>query len=430
MSANKKLLITSFALFSLFFGAGNLILPPYLGFISGERWIWITIGFAMTAVVVPIFGIIAHSKVQGTLFDLGKKVSPLFSLLYCILIYFIALALPSPRTASVTHEIAISPFFGTSPLLTSAIYFGLVLLFTLKRSSILDIIGKYLTPLIILLLLLIIFNSLFSTHLLGEALEDTNIFEVLAGGVLEGYQTFDAIGAVVVGAVIIVSINLKGETSFEEKRKLIAKSGIIAGCGLLFIYAGLIYSGFIFQSHFEQDISRTELLTSISKSTLGSMGNSVLSVLVGLACFTTAVGIVTGSADYFRSLFKDSQTAYVATAIIGCLLGVVMGSYNVDFIINLAIPTLMFIYPLTIVLIFLNVTPSSFTTPFVFRAVVLTAFVFSIPDFMQSFIASDYLAPLTLYIPLADKGLGWLIPSFIVFMVTYSMERRRIKRHS
>ena len=86
MSETKKVLVTGFALFSLFFGAGNLILPPFLGLTAKSDWIWIAIGFALTAVIIPIMGIMAHAKIQGTLFDLGKKVSPLFSYTYCIII--------------------------------------------------------------------------------------------------------------------------------------------------------------------------------------------------------------------------------------------------------------------------------------------------------------------------------------------------------
>ena len=203
MNSKKELFITSFGLFSLFFGAGNLLLPPLLGYNAGDNWFWVAIGFMLTAVVIPIFGILAHARLQGTLYDFGKKVSPKFSLIYCILIYSIAVAIPSPRTAAATHEIAIHPAFGTSPIWTSIIYFTVVLIFVLNRSKLLGIIAKFLTPLIVVILLLVISIGLFST----ETLSSTSQMETpLVTGILEGYQTFDAIGAVVIGAVIIISI--------------------------------------------------------------------------------------------------------------------------------------------------------------------------------------------------------------------------------
>ena len=162
MNKNKEILIVGFALFSMFFGAGNLILPPYLGVKAGDLWSLVTIGFFITAVFIPILGILAHAKLQGTMYDFGKKVSPTFSWTYCLIVYAISITLPAPRTASVTHEMAIAPFFEISPLLTSVVYFVLVFLFVINRSKILSLIGKYLTPLIILILTSVICIGIFS----------------------------------------------------------------------------------------------------------------------------------------------------------------------------------------------------------------------------------------------------------------------------
>ena len=107
----------------MFFGAGDLILPPFLGKNAGDDWHWVSIGFFITAVFIPILGILAHARLQGTMYDFGKKVSPIFSTVYCIIVYAISISLPAPRPASVTHEIAISPYFETSSLLTSILYF-------------------------------------------------------------------------------------------------------------------------------------------------------------------------------------------------------------------------------------------------------------------------------------------------------------------
>ncbi len=139
MNSKKEIYITGFALFSLFFGAGNLLLPPLLGYNAGDGWYWVTLGFMITAVVIPIFGILAHAKLQGTMYDFGKKVSPIFSVVYCVIVYLISITIPSPRTAAATHEIAIFPNFESSALFTSSIYFTLVLVFVLNRSKILNL---------------------------------------------------------------------------------------------------------------------------------------------------------------------------------------------------------------------------------------------------------------------------------------------------
>ncbi len=413
MFSTKKILVTAFALFSLFFGAGNLILPPLLGFKSGNVWWLVALGFCVSAVLVPILGILAHAKLQGTIFDFGKKVSPTFSLIYSFIIYAVSISLPSPRTASVTHEMAIQPFFDSPSWLTSVVYFSLVFVFVINRSKILNIVGKLLTPAIIIILLLLISNILFSFPF---DFSEMNIQSPFTDGILEGYQTFDAIGAVVVGGVIIISINIENtEASYTDKKALIRKAGWFAGLGLFLIYAGLIFSGSIMHDSFNAAVTRTELLSGMAIMSLGTIGNLGLSILVSLACFTTAVGIVTGTSDFVRAQCKGSNMAYMLTTVVGCILGVVMGQFDVGYIIAVALPALMFIYPITIVLILLNVVPEKYGSAGVFKAVVLTTMIFSIPDFLGSVGLTEKLGVIQEFIPLSTYSMGWVLPAFIVF---------------
>ncbi|WP_188597817.1 branched-chain amino acid transport system II carrier protein [Polaribacter pacificus] len=422
MGKHKEALILGFALFSMFFGAGNLILPPYLGVKAGNTWFWVTLGFFVTAVVIPILGIFAHARLQGTMYDFGKKVSPVFSYVYCLVVYSISIALPAPRTASVTHEMAIQPFFGTSSLLTSSIYFFLVCLFAINRSKVLQFLGKFLTPLIIIILCSVICIGLFSP---ANEMAATSLASPFIDGLLEGYQTFDAIGAIVVGGVLVISMNFKRNASFQSKKSLIRKAGFIAGFGLLTIYAGLIYNGALFGSSFEASATRTEILSGLSLQTLGSIGNTFLSVLVGLACFTTAVGIVTGTSDYIKGLFNQSQSAYVITAVVSSILGVVIGQFDVHYIIDVALPALMFIYPITIVLILLNVLPEKLASPMVFKIVVGVTFLCSIPDFLKFIIPTEQLTGVQKLLPFSEQSLGWVLPAAIAFILVNSILKFR-----
>ncbi|WP_233899950.1 branched-chain amino acid transport system II carrier protein [Tenacibaculum piscium] len=410
----KDIYVTGFALFSMFFGAGNLILPPYLGKNASDLWGWVTIGFFITAVFIPILGILAHAKLQGTMYDFGKKVSPTFSSIYCLLVYTIAVALPSPRTASVTHEMAIAPYFEVSSLITSLLYFSLVFIFVMNRNKVLDLLGKFLTPLIIGILLIIIFVGIF----VAPTTMNPSIFDApFVSGLLEGYQTFDAIGAVVVGGVLVVSMNFNKNTSFEAKKDLITKAGFIAGFGLLIIYAGLIYNGALFNTVFSDDATRSEVLSALSSQTLGNIGTTFLGVLVGLACFTTAVGLITGTADYIKGICKNSPKAYMATAIFACVVGILVGQFDVKYIINIALPVLMLIYPTTIVLIILNLLTEKYTSGIVFKVVVFITLFFSIPDFLDFIIDKEHLAPIKAFIPLSKEHLGWVLPAIISFIL-------------
>ncbi|QXP66097.1 branched-chain amino acid transport system II carrier protein [Polaribacter sp. AHE13PA] len=414
MNKTRDIWIAGFALFSLFFGAGNLILPPTLGVKSGSDWWIVVLGFILTAIIIPIFAIFAHARLQGTLYDFGKKVSPVFSTIFCFLIYIIAAAIPSPRTAAVTHEMAIQPFFDSPSILTSIVYFVLVFIFAVNRSKIISLIGKFLTPIIVIILLVIISIAFFTSP---RTVNPSSFKNPFVDGILEGYQTFDAIAGVVVGAVIIISLDYSNHTTFLEKRTLIRKAGYISGIGLLLIYGGLILSGSLFSATFTEDATRIEILSGLSTKTLGNLGTTFLSVLVALACFTTAVGIVTGTADYIKGICNNSKTAYVITAAIASIVGIIVGSYNVGFIIDVAVPALMFVYPITIMLILLNVVPEKYASKLVFRGVVIVTFIFSIPDFLGFIIPRENLTGIKSFIPLAEHSLGWVLPALVVFVL-------------
>jgi len=421
MNNKKTIFIIGFALFASFFGAGNLILPPQLGFNSGPDWWLVALGFITSATIIPLLALFGHAKLQGTMLDFGNKVSPLFSLVYCLCVYIIAVTLPIPRTAAVTHEMAIQPFFDTPSLLTSSLYFAIAFVFVMKRDSILSILGKFLTPLIVLILLAIIAIGLFSSP---ETMNPSVLESpAIVAGLLEGYQTYDALGGILIGGVVIISLNLEGGVSFEDKKAIIAKSGVVAAFGLFIIYAGMIAVGAMHNTEFESSISRPELLTALSLKTLGNIGNLFLSILISLACFTTAVSVIVGTADFFKGLFKESQLAYTITAIVACLLGVLVGQFDVHYIIVVALPALMFIYPLTIVLILLNVIPEKYASKLVFKAVVLVTFIFSIPDFLGFLVEADWLVSVKEIIPLANQNLGWVMPAIITFVLVNGLRK-------
>jgi LIVCS family branched-chain amino acid:cation transporter len=420
MKFTKEGLIVGFALFALFFGAGNLILPPFLGFMAGSQWYLVALGFVISAVGLPLLGIFAHARLQGSMFSFAEKISPVFSLIFCMFIYIISVALPSPRTAAVTHEIAIEPFFDISPITTSIIYFLMVFVFVIKRSTVINNIGKFLTPSILLLLLAIIISSFFTEY---DAM-GANVTELpILAGFFEGYQTFDAIASLVVGGVIIISVKLKGYESPVEIRQIITMAAILAGLGLFLVYGGLIFNGAMVNSEFPQDVTRTELLSGISLLNLGGIAQICLAILVALACFTTAVGIVTGTADFMAELINKPYV-YSLTVFIACLLGIGIGALSVNAIIEIALPVLLLIYPLTIVLILLNVMPPDFRTKLVMTATVIATALFSLPNTLKYVVSEELFSNIQQYIPLAEYGLGWVIPASLVFFGSYFYERK------
>lgn len=417
----RAIWVLGMALFSLFFGAGNLVLPPMLGFRSGELWWLVCLGFCLSAVVIPMFGILAHARLQGGMFDFTQKIHPFFGLAFCYVVYAISISLPAPRTASVTHEMAVAPFIDLSPWITSLIYFALVYVFVHNRSRLSKWIGQWLTPIILLVLLGLIFSLVLGP---GEITTVSTVPHPFTEGILEGYQTFDAIGAVVVGGVILISLKLEAPDLDRKQRFwILIKAGAFAGLALAMLYGGLMVSGATVAGEVGEELSRTGLLSRMSSIALGTYGGIFLSLLISLACFTTAVGIVTGTADFVSSRYGNSRQVYRVTAVVGCLLGVLMGQLPVDVIIQVALPALMLIYPLTIILILLNALPKSWSPPLVFRIVVATVLIFSLPDFLQSIglLNAGRLPGISEILerwPLQQFQMGWVLPAIAAYVVS------------
>ena len=405
----KRILITSFAMFSMIFGGGNFILPPLLGLKAADHWWIVSLAFGISGVIIPLLGIFIQAKIQGTMVNVGKKVHPIFGLIIGILMYAICLSFPIPRTGSVTYELAIEKNLPISSLWFGIIYFGAVMYLCFNRNKILNILGKYLTPILLGIILLIIFKAVLSVD---GVMMPTSLENPFSAGLLEGYQTFDGIASIIIGGVIISSLDIDNTLDFNQKKKLTIYAGVISGLALFIIYTGFIYTGAILREHFPSgDISRADVLSGMSHYTLGQIGKDLLNISVSIACFTTAVGIITGAADFMKTIFKSDLASHV-TIIVSCLWGVLVGQTGTDYIIAIAVPILILIYPIVVTLIFLNLVPKSWTSGFIFKVVVMTSFIFTVPDFLASL---GINIGINEYLPLSSYNLAWLIPSFMVW---------------
>ncbi|MBE6055292.1 MAG: branched-chain amino acid transport system II carrier protein, partial [Clostridium sartagoforme] len=220
----KDSIVVGFALFSMFFGAGNLIFPAYLGNKIGSQYLLGIIGFILTGVGLPLLAIMACSKGDGTFKSISNKIGPKFSIIFTALL-FIAIGpmLAIPRTAATTFELTINPFFqGISPFVAMALYFVINLYFVLKETSIIDTIGKYLTPALMILLFILIIKGLFMP--IGNIVE-TEAINVFPNSLLEGYQTMDALAALLFAGIITSSLKSKGYKE-KEMPSMILKSSL------------------------------------------------------------------------------------------------------------------------------------------------------------------------------------------------------------
>ena len=273
-----------------------------------------------------------------------------------------------------------------------------------------------------IIILTIILGAVF---FVDNEIPKSNLEKPFSLGLLEGYQTFDGMASIIIGAVIITSLNMDSSLDFAQKRRLTIYAGLISGLALFIIYAGFIYTGAVLKVHFpSEDISRSEVLSKVSWHILGDIGKTLLSVSVSIACFTTAVGIITGAADFMKNIFGNSEMVYKLVVVFSCILGVFVGQTGVENIVSIAVPVLVLIYPVIMALILLNFVPESWTSVSIFRGVTLVAGIFAIPDFMIT-IGFESFQPIHDYLPLASYGLAWLLPCLFVWFVLFIIQKNK-----
>ncbi|NLT99021.1 MAG: branched-chain amino acid transport system II carrier protein [Christensenellaceae bacterium] len=401
----------------MFFGAGNLIFPPYLGFLTGTKWWLAGFGFLITGVGLPLFGVVACAKINGTFVEITSRVGKVFSLVaVSSLVLAIGPMLAIPRTAATTYELAVKPLFLTMPpMLSSIVYFIIVISFVLKPSAIVDNVGKVLTPILLIMLTAIIFKALLSP--IGP-ISDTGFSNAFSYSLLEGYQTMDAMAAVIFSGIILSTAKEKGYKN-SELTSVIIRSSIIASVGLAFVYGGLLYLGSQSATLFPLDISRTTLLTEVVRLDLGTFGTIVLAVAVSLACLTTAIGLLSTAADYFSRYVFNRRISYNTTAIIMAIISAIISVSGVDTIVRIAIPMLTVLYPIVIILIALTLMGDLAADRRIFRVTVGVTTLISLMDTITNLTNWTSLRTVLNIVPLASSGFIWLVPTIIAFCASY-----------
>lgn len=432
--STKDVIVIGFALFAMFFGAGNLIFPPYLGKIVGSNFMIAIIGFIITGVGLPLLGIISCAKFGGSFHDMTRRINRPFSIIAtAALVLAIGPMLAIPRTAATTYELGIKPFFPSSgPLPSIIIYFLINLFFVLRPSSIIDDIGKILTPALLVMLSLIVLKGiLFPIGNIVPVIKE-NVFST---ALLEGYQTMDAMASVIFSTIVLASVKGKGYSKREEVTNMVIRSGLIAVLGLGFIYGGLLYLGAQTVNLFPAEITKTVLVTQIAEKTLGSFGSVALALSVSLACLTTSIGLTAASAEFFCNLTRE-KISYRNNSIIITVASIIIAKMGVDAIVKFAVPVLNILYPIVIVFILITLFDKYIRNDNVLRVTVYTTLVFSILDTIKSLgYANSAVKILIGLIPLSNIGFTWVIPSIVAFIITFiainnkdSKEKNNLKK--
>ena len=406
----KKLLLVGFTLFSMFFGAGNLIFPPFMGAQAGSR-LWLAFaGFAVSAIGLPIAGVAAVARAGG-LTPLASRVHPHFAQFFAVLVYLsIGPCLAIPRTASTSYEM-LAPLVGRSPLgqlFYSAVFFAAAYWVALRPEKLTQRLGRILCPALLGLILVLFAGCLIHPAAPGYGLPAAAYAGAPgAQGVLDGYQTMDALAALNFGAVIALNIRAVGITQEADVRRGTVRAGLIAGGLLVAVYAMLTHIGGIAGAAWPGCDTGAAVLTRLAQSLFGSTGQVLLAAIFVIACFNTCVGLIASVGQYFHELLP--RFSYPAIAAFFALMSMLLANIGLAGILRLSVPVLNAIYPMAIVLILLAYLPGRCQRPRVWRLCVLLTALQSIP-------AALPLGPLSALmntLPLSTLGFGWVLPALL-----------------
>lgn len=406
-------------LFALFFGAGNLIFPASLGQQAGSMTPYAVIGFILTGVGLPLLGILAVAKTGvRNVEELSGRVHPLYGLIYSVILYLIIGPIfATPRTGTVSYEIALRPFLGDTPPVWAepiflVAFFAISLFIAIRPSKLVDRIGKVLTPILLLVILILIVASLL--HPLGgygQAIDKyATVGAAVGNGFLDGYNTMDALASLVFSVLVVDFVKMAGAKTPGEITGSTMKAGGVAALGLAFVYIFVANLGATSVEALGILDTGAPVLAKSADILLGSAGAIILAVIVLLACFTTSIGLITCCAQYFSSLY--SKISYQMYAFIMALVSLGISMYGLKTIILAAIPLLMLIYPITIVLIFLAIGNGLFGNRrcvYVWTLGLTT--IYGIVSALEaakvspSFIEGAFKA----YVPLHGIGMGWIL---------------------
>ena len=408
----KKLMLIGFTLFSMFFGAGNLIFPPHLGAQAGSNLWPAFAGFAVSAIGLPIAGVAAVAKAGG-LDRLAARVHPKFALVFTVLVYLsIGPCLAIPRTASTSFEMLV-PLLGGGRSLQlgySILFFAAAFLVALHPEKLTQRLGRILCPALIVLILVLFAGCLLHpvAAQYGTPAEGYASLPALEG-ILGGYQTMDTLAGLNFGAVIALNIQTLGITEEKAVRQGTIQAGILAGGLLLVIYAMLAHVGALTGAAFPSCSTGAEVLSALASALFGKGGQVLLAAIFLIACFNTCVGLISCVGEYFHTLLP--RIPYPAIAGFFAAASMLISNIGLAGIIQLSTPVLNAIYPVAIVLILLSFLPARFQrTPVYGCTIVLTA--------AQSILAAlPFTAALANALPLGSFGFGWVLPALVGFLL-------------
>ena len=425
----KELLMIGLMVFSIFFGAGNLIFPPIIGKQAGTSVFTTMFFFSITAIIFPILGVVAVAKSDG-LRNLANRVDPIFSIIFTIAAYLaIGPALAMPRAGTLPFEIAISPYIpanvpkGLILFIYTTVFFGVVYWLSLSPNKLLERISKITSPIFLVLILMLFVGTFLKP--MGGYMPPEPLYAKNMGlqGFLDGYLTLDALAGLNYGLVVVYVIKQKNVLEESKIAKIVISTGIFAGILLFVVYMMLAHVGASSISKFPNTSNGAEILADVMKYLYGNFGAVLLACMFTVACLNIGVGLTTSLSQYFHSMVK--RVPYKVWATIWVIWSYMLANLGLNKIMEYSVPVLLAIYPASLVLIVLALIDKYIKgSSTVYRFVIYPTVVISIIHTLDKInIEIPLASSLVKKLPLQSADLGWLSAAGICFVIGFIISK-------
>ena len=392
-------------IFALFLGAGNIIFPPMEGYTAGQHWATASLGFILTGVLMPFITLVVVS-ILGRGEELTRDLPKWAEVTFLVTLYLvIGSTFAMPRITNVAYEMALVPLdlVADTPathLIFAVIFNIIAMLFMLKPNTIISSVGKFMTPALLVLLVVVTVTVFISP--LSEIAAPTKSYadsSALTTGLISGYQTMDV-------------------TEPQKIMRYTVSAGCISVVLLAALYFSLFYLGATSDQVAQGASNGGQIFSRYVNVLFGKEGSWIMSGIIFLASLTTLVGVTSACAYYFAKF--SHRLPYAFWVVLFTIMTTIISENGLTKLLQVTIPALLLIYPVAIMLVVLQFVRAKLPcVKLTYNATIAVTVCFSLCDSLNNVgLLSDGVKQFLSNFPLYDNGLAWLIPALGVMFLT------------
>ncbi|OOF87845.1 branched-chain amino acid transport system II carrier protein [Rodentibacter ratti] len=432
MFTRKDIIVLGMMIFALFLGAGNVIFPPMEGFTAGTHWATASLGFVLTGVFMPFITLVVVAML-GRGEELTRDLPKWAEVIFLITLYLVIGSLfAMPRVTNVAYEMAWLPLNIVDDSSQVHFIFSLIfnivgMLFMLRPNTIISTVGKFMTPALLILLVVVAVNVIISP--LSDIVEPSKAYATnpaITSGLISGYQTMDVLAAIAFGGIVARALAVRNVTSPQKVMKYTISAGLISVLLLAMLYFALFYLGATSAQVAEGATNGGQIFSRYVNVLFGVSGTWIMSGIIILANMTTLVGVTSACADYFSKFHV--RLSYPFWVVVFTILTTTVAQTGLTELLRITIPALLLIYPVAIMLVLLQIIRSKLSNiKFSYYFTLLVTVFFSACDSLKNVdLLPKALENLLSHLPLYADGMAWLIPAFVALALSLFLGRKKV----